>query len=77
MERKLPTVEDIAQTKKHAEEEPEPIPKELLPKTCDGQTHLDLIKTGCVELKKISPPVEHPLPTAAQIEAEKNASETN
>jgi hypothetical protein len=72
--RPLPTAEELAAAKKLAEEEPEPIPKELLPKTGAGETHLDLIKAGGVELKKVSTPAERPLPTAEEIAAEKAAS---
>jgi hypothetical protein len=60
--------------RRFAEEEPEPVPKELLPKTGDGQTHLDLIKGGAATLKKVDGPAERPLPTAEQIAAEKVAA---
>jgi hypothetical protein len=72
-ERPLPTAEEIAAAKKLAEEEPEPVPKELLPKTGDGQTHLDLIKSGAATLKKVDAPADRPLPTAEQIAEEKAA----
>jgi hypothetical protein len=72
---RLPTAEEIAAAKKLAEEEPEPVPKELLPKTGDGKTVLDLIAGGGVELKKTGPPPERPLPTSEQIAAEKAAAE--
>jgi hypothetical protein len=70
-DRPLPSAEEIAAAKKLAEEEPEPVPKELLPKTGDGQTHLDLIKGGAATLKKVDGPGERPLPTAEQIAEEK------
>jgi broad specificity phosphatase PhoE len=73
--RPLPTAEEIAAAKALAEVEPEPIPKELLPKTGDGQTHLDLIKGGVTALKKVDGPAPRPLPTAEQIAAEKAASQ--
>jgi hypothetical protein len=72
--RPLPTVDEIAAAKKLAEEEPEPIPKELLPKTGDGQTHLDLIKSGTPALRKVNAPADRPLPTAEQIASERSAS---
>jgi hypothetical protein len=71
--RPLPSAEEIAAAKKLAEEEPEPVLKELLPKTGAGETHLDLIKTGTVELKKVAPPPDRPVPSAEQIAAEKAA----
>jgi hypothetical protein len=71
--RALPTAEEIAAAKKLAEEEPEPVPKELLPKTGTGETHLDLISAGAVRLKKVDAPAPAPLPTAEQIAAEKAA----
>jgi hypothetical protein len=74
VERPLPSAEEIATAKKLAEEEPEPVPKELLPKTGAGETHLDLIKAGAVELKKVAPPPDRPVPSAEQIAAEKAAS---
>jgi hypothetical protein len=74
-DRPLPSAEEIAAAKKLAEEEPEPVPKELLPKTGAGETHLDLIKAGTVGLKKVAPPPERPVPTAEQIAAEKAAAE--
>jgi hypothetical protein len=72
-DRQLPTAEEIEAAKKLAEEEPEPVPvpKELLPKTASEQTHLDLIKSGAVELRKVDPPHERPLPTADEIAAAK------
>jgi hypothetical protein len=73
-DRPLPTAEELAAAKKLAEEEPEPVPKELLPKTGSGETHLDLIKAGAVELKKVDAPAPRPLPTAEAIAAEKAAS---
>jgi hypothetical protein len=72
-ERPLQTAEEIVAAKKLAEEEPEQIPKELLPKTSDGRTHLDLIKAGAATLKKVDAPADRPLPTAEQIAAEKAA----
>jgi hypothetical protein len=74
--RPLPSAEEIAAAKKLAEEEPEPVPKELLPKTKTGETHLDLIKAGTVGLKKVAPPPERPIPTAEQIAAEKAVAES-
>jgi hypothetical protein len=73
-DRPLPTAQEIAAAKKRAEEEPEPVPKELLPKTGDGKTHLDLIAGGAVALKKVGPPPERPLPTAEEIAAENVAT---
>jgi broad specificity phosphatase PhoE len=70
-ERKLPTAEEIAAAKALAEKEPEPVPAELLPKTGDGKTHLELIKEGAATLKKVDAPAEKPLPTAEQIAEEK------
>jgi hypothetical protein len=72
-ERKVPTAEEIAAAKALAEAEPEPIPKELLPKTGTGQTHLDLIQGGAVQLKKVDAPPERKVPTQAEIDAEKAA----
>jgi hypothetical protein len=69
--RPLPSAHEIAVAKKLAEKEPEPITKELLPKTGDGQTHLGLIKAGCPTLKKLDASSERPLPTAEQIATEK------
>jgi hypothetical protein len=46
----------------------------LLPKTGDGKTVLELIAGGGVELKKVPPPPERPLPTAEEIAAEKAAT---
>jgi hypothetical protein len=74
VERGLPSAEEIAVAKKLAEEEPEPVPMELLPKTGAGETHLDLIKAGAVELKKVAPPLDRPVPSAEQIAAEKAAA---
>jgi broad specificity phosphatase PhoE len=75
-ERKLPTAEDIAAAKALAEKEPEPVPAELLPKTGDGKTHLELIKEGGATLKKVDGPAPKPLPTAEQIAEEKRLSES-
>jgi hypothetical protein len=72
-ERILPSADEIAIAKKLAEEEPEPIPKELLPKTGNGQTHLDLIKGGTPALKKVETIKEPVLPSAEQLAAEKAA----
>jgi hypothetical protein len=72
-ERRVPTAEEIAAAKALAEAEPEPVPKELLPKTGQGQTHLDLIQGGGVQLKKVEPPPERRVPTQAEIDAEKEA----
>jgi hypothetical protein len=69
--RPLPSVEEIVAAKKLADEDLDPIPKELVPKTGDGQTHLDLIKAGCPTLKKVDALSDRPLPTAEQIAAEK------
>jgi broad specificity phosphatase PhoE len=74
-ERTLPTAEEIAAAKQLAEEEPEPVPKELLPKTGTGETPLDLIKTGAAALKKVDAPVDRPLPTAEEIAAAKKLAE--
>jgi hypothetical protein len=71
--RPLPTAEEIEAARKLAEAEPEPVPKELLPKTGDGQTHLDLIKAGAAELKKVAPPPDRPLPTAEELAVAKAA----
>jgi broad specificity phosphatase PhoE len=72
-ERRVPTAEEIAAAKALAEAEPEPVPKELLPKTGQGQTHLDLIQEGAVQLKKVDAPPERRVPTQAEIDAEKAA----
>jgi hypothetical protein len=69
----LPSAEEIAIAKKLAEEEPEPIPKEFLPKTGNGQTHLDLIKGGIPTLKKVETIKEPTLPSVEQLAAEKAA----
>jgi hypothetical protein len=74
-ERKLPTAEEIAAAKALAETEPEPVPPELLPKTGDGKTHLELIKEGAASLKKVDGPAPKPLPTAEQIAEEKKLAE--
>jgi broad specificity phosphatase PhoE len=74
-DRPLPTAEEIAAAKALAEKEPEPVPPELLPKTGDGKTHLDLIKGGAAQLKKVDGPAPKPLPTAEQIAEEKKAAE--
>jgi hypothetical protein len=76
-ERSLPTAEEIAAAKALAENEPEVIPVEFLPKTGDGRTHLDLIKTGAVQLKKVDIVVTSRLPTAEEIEAERAAIRAN
>jgi hypothetical protein len=73
-DRPLPTAEEIATAKRLADENPEPLPKELLPKTGAGETLLDLLKAGTVELKPVVAPTERPLPTAEQIAAEKAAA---
>jgi hypothetical protein len=73
-DRALPSAAEIAAAKAQAEIEPEPIPKELLPKTGTGETHLDLIKAGGVELKKVAAPPAARLPTADEIAAEKAAT---
>jgi hypothetical protein len=70
-ERKLPTAEEILAARELAEKEPEAIPIELMPKTGDGRTHLDLIKEGSIQLKKVKNPVHDRLPTREQIEAER------
>jgi hypothetical protein len=75
-ERKLPTAEEIAAAKAQAEKEPEPLPPELLPKTGDGKTHLELIKEGSATLKKVDAPAPKPLPTAEQIAEEKKLAES-
>jgi hypothetical protein len=72
-DRQLPTADEIATAKRLAEDNPEPLPNELLPKTGAGKTLLDLIKAGPVELKPIVAPAERPLPTADQIAVEKAA----
>jgi hypothetical protein len=74
--RPLPSAEEIAAVKKLAEEEPEPVPKELLPKTKTSEIHLDVIKAGTVGPKKVAPPPERPLPIAEQIAAEKTVVES-
>jgi broad specificity phosphatase PhoE len=74
-ERKLPTAEEIAAAKALAEKEPEPVPAELLPKTGDGKTHLELIKEGSATLKKVDGPAPKPLPTAEQIAEEKRLAD--
>jgi hypothetical protein len=70
-ERSIPTAEEIAAARALAENEPEPIPAELMPKTGDGKTHLDLIKHNVVQLKKVDTPVNSRLPSMEQIEAER------
>jgi hypothetical protein len=63
-ERLLPSVEGTATAKQHAEEEPEPIPKQFLPKIGNGHTHLVLIKNGTPPLTKIEMIKEPALPSA-------------
>jgi len=70
--RYLPTADEIVEAKKQAENEPEVVPNDFLPKDSFGRTHLDLIKKADVShLKKIDPLPERPLPTADDIEAER------
>jgi broad specificity phosphatase PhoE len=74
-ERYIPTAQELEDARKRAEVEPEPVPKELLPKVGDGRTHLDLITEGAAQLKKTPAPAERPVPTAQELEEARKRAE--